>query len=240
MNNNDMKPIKNHDGYFITNDGRVYSNLPIGGKQKNKPGTVHELTTYPDRKGYIRVGIYNSETGKRDLALVHRLVAEAFIPNPSDLPEVNHKHGDKSDNRVSELEWVTHAGNNKHARDTGLWNNKGENAHQATLSDEQVNEIRKNYKCRDPEFGGYAFAEKFGVSRSVVSKVIRGKTWSHDTDYIPPSVKLKLSSEDVREIRNLYKKRDPKFCCSALARKYGVAEQTINDIVNHKTWKDVD
>lgn len=64
--------------------------------------------------GYFTVGVNKAPR------LVHRLVAEAFIPNPENKPQVNHKNGDKLDNLPVNLEWVTPKENMEHARDTGL------------------------------------------------------------------------------------------------------------------------
>lgn len=63
----------------------------------------------PDRYGYLKVCL--SKDGKHYVKSVHRLVAEAFIPNPNNLPEINHKNEDKQDNRVENLEWCTQAYN---------------------------------------------------------------------------------------------------------------------------------
>lgn len=80
--------------------------------------------------------------GKKYTLLVHRLVAIAFIPNPDNLPTVNHKHGNKDDNRASELEWCTYSRNNIHAVKTGLRTPLSCEDHQyATLTNEQVHEI---------------------------------------------------------------------------------------------------
>lgn len=92
-----LKPIENFDGYFISNLGNVYSE---NGHARNK------MRTWIDSKGNYE-NIYLSNNGKRKIFLVHRLVAMAFIPNPNNLPEVNHIDKNKQNNVVSNLEWCT-------------------------------------------------------------------------------------------------------------------------------------
>lgn len=70
------------------------------------------------RRGYLQVLLY--EEGKPHPKKVHRLVAEAFIPNLDNKPQVNHINGDKTDNRVKNLEWCTNSENQLHAYKNGL------------------------------------------------------------------------------------------------------------------------
>jgi len=70
--------------------------------------------------GYCRVRLRLGLQGMHDRFNVHRLVAEAFIPNPNDYPCVNHIDGNKTNNHIENLEWCSYAHNNKHAYDTGL------------------------------------------------------------------------------------------------------------------------
>lgn len=76
------------------------------------------LKPYPNNEGYMRVRLYQNGVSKQKF--VHRLVAEKFIPNPKGLPEVNHIDGNKANNQVSNLEWVTSSDNKLHALATGL------------------------------------------------------------------------------------------------------------------------
>jgi hypothetical protein len=71
-----------------------------------------------DRKGYLAVDLYDN--GERKTKRVHRLVAEAFVPNPHGKPEINHIDGNRHNNKVSNLEWVTKKENCRHAWDNGL------------------------------------------------------------------------------------------------------------------------
>ena len=98
------KEIEGYDGkYLISSWGRVFS--------KRKNGFIHaEKTT----KGYLRVAL--SKNGKCRHHKVHRLVAIAFIDNPDNLPQVNHKDGNKENNSITNLEWVTDEENKIHRK----------------------------------------------------------------------------------------------------------------------------
>ena len=103
-----VAPINGYNGkYLITSDGRVLNALK---------GTV--MTPKPTKRGYVAVKLYGSDGFKS--VKVHRLVAEAFIPNPLRKDQVNHKDGVKDNNKVENLEWVTQKENNIHAIRNGL------------------------------------------------------------------------------------------------------------------------
>lgn len=98
--------------YKISNNGKI-----ISLRYHNRFGINFELTQF-NNKGYYRVVLTKNK--KSHTYKVHRLVAQAFIPNPNKLPEVNHINGIKNDNRVNNLEWCSHQNNIKHAIKTGL------------------------------------------------------------------------------------------------------------------------
>ena len=96
--NAQMKEITlpGHQGYFVTEDGKVFS---------NKQGRLKQLTLGKNAKGYPRVQLKVND--KVQSQVVHRLVALMYIPNPDNLPQVNHKDEDKNNNHMSNLEWCT-------------------------------------------------------------------------------------------------------------------------------------
>ena len=96
------------DRYSINANGDVFSFLSNKYLKQNKI-----------KSGYLQVKLYY-DRGKSTSRLVHRLVAEAFITNPSGKPQVNHKDGDKTNNINTNLEWATNSENQLHAYSTGL------------------------------------------------------------------------------------------------------------------------
>lgn len=105
-----MVPIYGYENYFITTEGEVFSLYK--NNRLNKNGTLRRMKMEIARNGYVRVSLKKNKTNKH--FLVHRLVAEAFIPNIGNRPEVNHINGIKTDNRVQNLEWCNHSENIRH------------------------------------------------------------------------------------------------------------------------------
>ena len=100
-----MKQVFGFEGqYSVTRDGKVYSH------KRNRFLTPMNL------KGYKTVKFRDSNNKQKATnQLIHRLVAKAYIPNPNNKLEINHKNSIRDDNRVENLEWATRSENNQHA-----------------------------------------------------------------------------------------------------------------------------
>lgn len=124
-----LKPIKDFDGYFISNNGKVYCNLGRGNRRKtDRTVDLYEVAPRPGKTGYMRVFMRNTVTNKRVDKYIHRLVAEYFIPNPKGKRCVNHKDCNRANNAWYNLEWVNHAENTKQTEELGhvVRNEKGQ------------------------------------------------------------------------------------------------------------------
>ena len=161
------KGITGFPNYLVSNLGKVKN------KHSNKL-----LKPYLTR-GYPRVSLYDAN-GKRYCKLLHRLVAEAFIPNPDNLPVVNHISGIKTDARVSNLEWVSHSENLCHAFSTQLrprTNTKGSKNGFAKLCEVEAKEIKQH--AISGRLTQKQIAALYNVSQSAVKDIKSGRRWGH-------------------------------------------------------------
>lgn len=112
--------------------------------------------------------------------LIHKAVAYTFLPNPNNLPEVNHKDGNKTNNNINNLEWCTSHENQQHKYDIGLFDKSkisGENNHASKLTTEDVRYIRDHYIYGSKQFGSYSLAKEFDISKTTVLSIIHNETW---------------------------------------------------------------
>ncbi len=137
------------------------------------------LKTNSDSNGYKRTTL--TIEGSSRQYLVHRLVAMTFIPNPNNLPYVNHIDACKYNNKVDNLEWVTHEGNMAHAASLGLMpsmSGPGMDSPAAKLTDDCVRKIKR--RLADGEWAT-AIAHDYPVSPSAIREIKAGRSWSHIT-----------------------------------------------------------
>jgi len=126
-----MKKIDNYENYLIDENGKIY-NIET---KKYLKGSIGE-------NGYLYYRL--SKNGKKKMYYAHRLVAEAFIPNSNNLPVVNHKDGNKLNNNVNNLEWVSYSENTKHWKDAFYPGRRPIEYYKQDLKNEQWKEY-KNY-----------------------------------------------------------------------------------------------
>jgi len=157
--------------YQVSDRGRVKR---VAGGQGAQAGRVlkPQLNTVT---GYLHVGL--SQDGKVSRKYVHRLVLEAHVGSaPSPKHEGNHKSGDRANNRVENLEWVTRAENERHAfRELGHEGAKGEANGSAILTRDDVIEIRELWATG--EYLQRELAEMFGISEGAIGHIVRRETW---------------------------------------------------------------
>lgn len=98
-----IKTVENWPNYFITDTGKVYSKRIL----KNGNQLWQQMKPAKQSSGYLQVNFYDRQTNKYKAKLVHRLVGQAFIPNPQNKPQINHKDGNPQNNCIENLQWVT-------------------------------------------------------------------------------------------------------------------------------------
>lgn len=159
--------VKVNDYYLVNRNGEV-----LNAKR------LRPIKVSTNHKGYLQFDM----APMRKTKTMHRLVAETFIPNPDNKPQVNHKDGNKLNNSVDNLEWVTNRENMDHGVKTGLFKThkaklraQGSRNNMAVLKESNVVTIRKLYNCVPREI----LAEMYNVSIATIMDIVKRRTWKH-------------------------------------------------------------
>ena len=242
------KDVPRFEGkYQVSNKGRLKSlsreGISRNGRRYHKPERI--LKTNPNTSGYLSTTVDNGvdSSGRRKVAVLHlhRLVAELFVSNEHSKPEVNHKDGVKTNNDVSNLEWVTPSENVKHAFDTGLAvAKKGIDANRAKIrTTEEVQSIKNEFyqgaTARD-------VGSNHGLSPTEVSAIVKGKRFKDQFDQeihlqmMQSRVaenkqtglshpRCKASAEVINQVAELYNNG---VAIKELASRFGVDQHTMH------------
>lgn len=164
------KSIQGYEGYYEVSDtglvrslDRIVPDSKLGTKKLKGKMMKQSSSRGRDESGYYVVNLRRDHT--MNVSQVHRLVAEAFIPNPDNLPTVNHKDGNKQNNSVANLEWASYSENNIHALHHGLRNPRGNMIIQKSLSGDIIAEYKSACEA----------SRVTGIGRGVISHCVNGR-----------------------------------------------------------------
>lgn len=164
--------VEANSRYEISNLGKIRAKEMILCGQNGRKRIIksHIIKQHLDSDGYLTMTRY--EEHKNIKSHIHRMLAIAFIPNPLNLPQVNHKNGIKTNNDLDNLEWCTVSYNVSHAFKNKLNNHIGEKHYMSKLNTKEVLEIRNNVDNKTE----IELSKKYKVSSSTINKIINNKT----------------------------------------------------------------
>lgn len=163
----ELREISGLPGYFCDNSGGVYS---------TKLGGLRKMKLRKGSRGYLVVALRKPRGGYK-YALVHRLIATAWISEPPfEAAEVNHKNGDKTDNRIENLEWLSRKENERHAWRVLGKNTRGSRHRLAKLTEEDVAEMRE---LRAKGWTLERLSERYDIGISHTLRVVNREVWRH-------------------------------------------------------------
>lgn len=177
------KDIEGYEGlYQVSNLGRVKSLERLvtqrPGVTYTRPEQIIKHNSGAKLKGYPNLNLCRN--GRVVNALIHRLVAQAFIPNPDNKRCINHIDGDKNNFKISNIEWVTHSENTKHAFRTGLQKQNyvfGTGHGMSKLDDVSVRVIREAYA--ENKWSYQQIANYFKMGQAAIRNIVIKRTWKH-------------------------------------------------------------
>jgi len=220
-------PIPGNENYAVSSLGRIRRDKPGKG---TRAGKLRKICVLPN--GYEYIDMW--EEGFCTRLYVHQVVALAFIgPQPTPAHEVAHWDGVRTNNVFTNLRWATPKENKSdtHRHGTHL---EGQDCTNAKLTDEQVLEIRI---LRNQGWTLQKLSDHFGVVLTNIGLICQGKTWKHlKLDY-QGNTQVRLTKEDVIEIRGQL--ATGAATRHELANKYKVCYSTISHIFTRRIWKDV-
>lgn len=178
--------------YKISNKGNVYSVERKDSIGRKRGGFTLKART--KKRGYLDVNLCKNGVLKRKL--IHRLVAQAFIPNPNNFLEINHKDENKTNNRVENLEWCTRKYNNNHGKRTEKARRKlSKKVKAVNIESGEVLTFNSTQEARNEGYAGSNVSLACrGVYKDGTGKLIgdghtyRGHRWSYEEEHINESI----------------------------------------------------
>lgn len=221
--------------YWISTTGKIMN---------KKTGII--LRTFISNSGYERATIYIDGTSHK--VSIHRYVSMAFIPIPKKYKKLglgykdlvpNHKDGNKLNNQLYNLEWLTVRDNTIDAIIHGLAGYIGENSHLAKMNRDTA------VKCCEMLVDGKSFkdiSDKLGISTKSVKHIKYGECWTEVSNHytFPINDKSKPNSipvETIHEICKLLEKKN--YSDKSIAERFGITREYVRDIRNHKRQKEI-
>lgn len=166
------------DYLYVTDDYKVFRKpriviKHIKGKQviQHIPEREVRIIEPDNRYQFYRTIRFNMDKHQYTL-MYHRIIASVFVPNPNNLPEVNHKDCDKLNNDPSNLEWISANSNRNHAAQNFRYKPKD-------LPQETIDYIITHFKERDKQYGLSALGRKFNIDKRVVRTIVKGFSYKY-------------------------------------------------------------
>lgn len=219
---------------YVDNNLTDYEISNTGLVRNQRTGKIRKGSV--DNNGYIRVSL--SINSRNHTKKVHRLVAQAFIPNPENKPQVNHINGKKYCNWAGNLEWNTAKENVQHSYETGLITNhaRGERVGTSKYKETQIHTVCK--LLEDPNKSYEEIAKETGVSYHVISKIHSKKLWADISKEYDIPERARISRKYSRDyLENICRMLSNNIKPVEIHTSTKIPWSTLSNIRNRKRYK---